>query len=582
MQKGYFPPEWVSKLKSKCDIVQVISSYLTVNKRGNVYWALCPFHHEKTPSFAIHEDEQFYHCFGCGEGGDVIKFVQNMESITYRQAMEKLAEKVGLELPEVSDGEKIAKEKKERDEILFALNSAKDIYKENLYKETAKKAQEYVKSRKFKKSDLDNFNIGYANGNTIVNDLMKKGVSESTLLKSGIAGRDEKFGKLYDKLANRLIFPVLNSFGECLGFSGRILEKTDFKAKYKNTEQTVVFDKGSCVYAIDLLKQVKRNGQLKNVIVVEGQIDVIMMHSNGFKTAVASMGTAFTEKHAVAVHRFSDDVTLLYDGDGAGEKATLRTIGILEKEGLNVKVARLPKGQDPDEFLKFNGSEKMETLLENAVSPVEYKLNLLKEKNDISRPDGKSNYLKQAFEIINEIETFSEKDVYLKLISSATGIPIDILRRDCASSKIEKKNETEIVQNLQGDDANIKSVKYVIQSILKGETFSKIDFDIKEYLVNPVHISVLEKYKEFGSLEKLIENATPEEKAFIDDVMEYESPAKGKDYLDQCAWKIVEQTLRVKQQILSQQYKDAKDYDERKEIAEKLNKIIVKLSQRRI
>lgn len=582
MQKGYFPPEWVSKLKSKCDIVQVISSYLTVNKRGNVYWALCPFHHEKTPSFAIHEDEQFYHCFGCGEGGDVIKFVQNMESITYRQAMEKLAEKVGLELPEEYDGEKIAKEKKERDNVLYALNLAKEIYKSNLYKETAKKAQEYVKSRKFKKSDLDNFNIGYANGNTVIYELLKKGVSENTLIKAGIAGRDEKTKKLYDKLSNRLIFPVLNSFGECLGFSGRILEKADYKAKYKNTEQTIVFDKGASVYAIDLLKQAKRNGELKDIIVVEGQIDVIMMHSNGFKSAVASMGTAFTEKHAVAIHRFSDDVILLYDGDSAGEKATLRTIGILEKEGLNVKVAKLPKGQDPDEFLKFNGAEKMKKLLENAVSPVEYRLRLLEEQNDISRSDGKANYLKQAFEIINKIDTFSEKDVYLKLISAATSIPIDILRRDCASSKVEKRDEKEKIESVSNEDANIKSIKYVIQSILKGENFSKIDFDIKEYLVNPIHISVLEKFKEYGSFEKLIENATPEERTFINDVMEYESPANGKDYLDQCAWKIVEQTLRIKQQILSQQYKDAKDYGERKEIAEKLNKIIVKLSQRRI
>lgn len=270
MQKRYYPSKFVEEVKSKNDILQIISSYITTTKRGNAYWALCPFHHEKTPSFAINEEEQYFHCFGCGEGGDVIKFVQMIESVSYADAIEKLANRAGLDLPNNANHDDIIMEKKEKDSILKALNLAMKIYEKNLYLPKAKLAQEYVKLRNFKKSDLERFHIGYSFNNEIIKNLLDNGIDKNIILKAGIGG--EQNGKLYDKISGRLVFPVLNSFGECVGFSGRILINDKTKAKYKNTEQTIVFDKSSCVYAINLLKDEKRTGSLDYIILVEGQI----------------------------------------------------------------------------------------------------------------------------------------------------------------------------------------------------------------------------------------------------------------------------------------------------------------------
>ncbi len=582
MQKIYFSPEWVSELKSKADIVRILSDYLQLNKKGNIYWALCPFHHEKTPSFAINDDGQFYHCFGCGEGGDVINFIEKIESVSYIEALEIIAKKVGMELPQEGNGEKIIKEKNEKNEILKILNEALKIYKKNLYLESAKNAQEYVKSRNFKKSDLENFNIGYANGNAIVYDLLKLGFKKEYLIKSGIAGEDDQTGKLYDKLANRLIFPVLNSYGECIGFSGRILEKSSVRAKYKNTQQTLVFDKGNSVYAIDLLKESKRKGELKEIILVEGQIDVITMHSHGFNNTVASLGTSLTEKHANVLSRLCNDIIIIYDGDSAGEKATLRSIDILKKENFNIKVVKLPENCDPDEYLRKYGAESLRNLINNAVSPVEYKLNLLREKLNLNSPNGKSIYLKKSFEIIKEVETYSERDIYLNIINKESGVPIDILRKDFEkeTNKKELKKEQNVL--ILKEDGNIKAVKFVLGAILNKEDFTKGQNYLKNYLINPIYLNLLEKFERFGDIEKLLLNSNEEEKIFIKDIIQNYSKGLGKDYYDQCVWKIKEATLKLKQQMLSEQYKNSTSNEERKIIAIKLNEIIKELSERKI
>ncbi len=246
MQNRKLPSEWLNELKSKNDIVNTISSYIPVIRKGRQYWARCPFHHEKTPSFAINEEGQYYHCFGCGESGDVITFVEKMESISTGDAIRRLAEKAGLEVPMLEDGEKIAQKKKEKDKALEALNLTKDFYIKNLYDPSAKVAQEYIKKRKLKKSDLDRFQIGYANENTIIDYLASKGISKETMLSAGIIGEFD--GKYYDHIYNRLAFPILNTYGDCIGFSGRLLENNSEKAKYKNTSQTIAHPFTELIY----------------------------------------------------------------------------------------------------------------------------------------------------------------------------------------------------------------------------------------------------------------------------------------------------------------------------------------------
>ncbi|MDD4110966.1 MAG: CHC2 zinc finger domain-containing protein, partial [Clostridia bacterium] len=267
MQSRKLPSDWLSELKSKNDIVTTISSYIPVVKKGRQYWARCPFHNEKTPSFSINEEGQYYHCFGCGESGDVITFVQKMESISTGDAIRKLAEKAGLEMPMLEDGEKIAEKKKRKDESIKALNLTKNFYIKNLYEPSAKLAQEYVKKRGFKKSDLDRFQIGYSNGNSIMKYLESNKIDREIMLEAGII--TEIDGNAYDHIYNRLAFPIINTYGDCIGFSGRILENNPEKAKYKNTSQTILFDKGSTIYGINLLKEEKKKGNLDKIILVE-------------------------------------------------------------------------------------------------------------------------------------------------------------------------------------------------------------------------------------------------------------------------------------------------------------------------
>lgn len=587
MQNRKLPSDWLNELKSKNDIVTTISSYIPVIKKGRQYWARCPFHHEKTPSFAINNEGQYYHCFGCGESGDVITFVEKMESISTGDTIRKLAEKAGLEMPMLEDGAKIAQKKKEKDNALQALNLAKEFYIKSLYEPSAKIAQEYIKKRKFKKSDLDRFQIGYANGNGVINYLTEKGISKENMISAGIINDID--GRLYDHIYNRLAFPIINTFGDCIGFSGRILENNSEKAKYKNTAQTIVYDKSSSIYGIHLLKEAKRKGQLEQIILVEGQIDVIIMHSFGFNTTVASLGTAFTEKHADQLKRISENLVLLFDGDSAGEKAALRAIELLKPFDFNLKVARLPKEYDPDDYLRENGAEGMKKIISSAKTPIEYQLDLFKESGDLSKAEDNSSYIRKSLNLISTLATMSEREIYLKIISQNSGVPLDILRRDSSYVNEEnlKKEGKEVL--ISAENGNIKAIKYVLLSIIRNETFAQLNFDIKKYLFNPIFKNILLCFEEIDKNNKtnetvqteLLNNLDNEEKQFIVELLEIDySP--NKDYFNQCVWKIIEVTLKMKQQVLNEEYKNSENREERLKIAQELSDIVNKLKTKNI
>ena len=371
MQNGY-QTDWLDELKRRSNIVTVISKYVRLEHKGRKYWGCCPFHNEKTPSFCIDEDEGFYHCFGCKESGDVITFVEKMESCDFMDAVKILAEQNHMDLPEINHAnEDVMKKKEEKERVLKVLEEAYKHYVANLYLSSAKKAQDYIKSRGFTKRELDDFKIGYSNSWTeIITYLKSKGFSYDDMVKAGIAVKKDD-GNYFDAMGNRLIFPIFNSFNECIGFSARVLEKSDF-AKYKNTAETIVFQKNKVVFGINLLKKLKQEGLLKKIIFVEGQIDVIAMHRAGFRETVACLGTALTENHAKELKKLCDSAILCFDGDGAGIKATLRSIEILRQAGFNIKIATLPEGLDPDEVLKKQGKDKMEEYLNNSLSVMDY------------------------------------------------------------------------------------------------------------------------------------------------------------------------------------------------------------------
>ena len=575
MQKFYYPADWYAELKQRNDIVSTVGAYITLNRKGRQYWACCPFHHEKTPSFTVNEEGQYYHCFGCGESGNSVDFVMKMESCDRDRAIEIMAQKVGMKMPEnMGDASIIEMQKKEKTEILKALNLAKEHYKNNLYQTFAKDAQNYLKKRNFRKSDLDNFEIGYAHRNEIVSYLKNNNISFEIMQKAGIAGVSN--GKEFDYQSDRLVFPILNSYEETVGFSGRIVLADDSRAKYKNTAQTPVFDKSSCVYGIHIVKKVKKEKPIDKIIIVEGQIDVIKMNSNGFSPTVASLGTAFTAKHARELKRFCDNVVLLFDGDGAGIKAAERAINILVEQGLNVKVARLPKGYDPDEYLKTFGKEKMQKLLNSAKHYVEYLLEVTREQFNLNEPNEKSNCVKSSLKIISALKTSSEQEIYLKLLANSLGVALETLRKDI--SKSDKQIEVEENKNvlIKQEDGNIKAIKYILLALYKNLSFISKKSSLKKYISHPIYQSLYEKLlRNYQGEEEL--NLDSEEKDIFDKVLELDEKILSENFYDECAFKIFENYMKVWQQVLSDKYKETSETEERKQISAEIAKIIAKL-----
>lgn len=571
----YFKEDFYAELKQRNDIVSVVSSYITLKRKGRQYFACCPFHHEKTPSFAINEEGQYYHCFGCGESGSVVDFVMKMENVDRTKAIEILAERAGMKIPDnFGDEKKIEKQKKEKAEMLKALNLAKEFYKSALYEKSAKIAQEYLKKRKFKKSDLDNFEIGYARRNDVVDYLKKNGISFEVMKKAGIVGQQDN--RYYDFISDRLVFPILNSFGECLGFSGRILVKSDEKAKYKNTAQTPVFDKGSCVYGVHLFKKFKQTANIDKIIIVEGQIDVIMMNSNGISPTVACMGTAFTEKHAKELKRFCDNIVLCFDGDAAGQKATIRAIDILTAAGLNVKVARL-KGYDPDEYINTFGKEKMQELIDNAKYYVDYLIENTLEKYDLKKPEEKADAALECLNIIAKLNSASKEEIYIKYLSKTLNIAYETLLMDF--NKLNRKNEvkkenTKVLKQTQ--DGNIKAIKYILLALYKNLDVVRGKAFLRNYIYNPIHQKIYDEIVKHNVSGKEFE-FSEEEQTELNEILALDESLLTEKFINECTTKVAEDYLKTMQQILSEEYKETENLTRRQEISKEILEIIKKL-----
>ena len=574
LSKGY-SAEFIEKLKAKNDIVSVISKYVHVEKKGRNYWACCPFHIEKTPSFCINEYDNYYHCFGCKESGDVITFMMKYENLEYPEAVEELAKMAGIEVPKYAGDEKFFERKKEKDNLLGILELTKEHYKENIYKIEAKKAQEYIKKRGLGRHELENFELGYSlNYSDIVKHLTSKGKKLEDIKKAGVI----EIGKTpYDPLAERLIFPIVNANGDCVGFSARDLSG-ESQAKYKNTPATPVFDKSRTVYGINLVKKQKQSEGIPNIIIVEGQIDVIAMHKAGFKQTVACLGTAFTFEHTKELKRYTENIVLCFDGDNAGTKASLRAIPILEMAGLNVRVVMLPDGKDPDEYLKEHGAEKLQELISNAVPATDFKILSAKKKYNISVPAEKTKFVAEALTVLRELKTEAEKDVYLKVIKDISGVPLDVLRRDL-SGQAPKENQ-EIVPQKQNSVLD-KASLYVLASMLHHEEFAVVKFDLLKILTseNQKKLYALIKDKECKGetlyITSVFEYFDVEHEPEIAEIINYNFDAikDKKQYFEECLWTMVENYLKEKQKHLTIMFKEASSQEERKKILEELNNI---------
>ena len=584
MQKGY-SSAWIDELKRKSDIINVVSKYVRLEQKGRKYWGCCPFHSEKTPSFCV-DPEGFYHCFGCKEGGDVIRFVEKMENCDFMDAVKVLAEACHMEIPELSGiDEGIIKKKEEKDRILKVLDAAYKHYEKNLYLPTAKKAQEYIKQRGFTKRELDNFKIGYSSSWTdLITHLKSQGFSIKDMLSAGLIANKEGSQNYYDVMGGRLIFPIFNSFNECIGFSARILEKSDY-AKYKNTSETPVFQKNKVVFGINLLRKLRQEGDLKSIILVEGQIDVIAMHRAGFKSTVACLGTALTENHAKELKKLCDDVIICFDGDGAGIKAAIRSIDILRDAGFNIRVACLPEGKDPDEILKSEGSEGLGKYIEGAVAIMDFLIKIEAKKFDLSKSDQRGKFAKAVIAHLKKLETGAMQEPYLDKLWQMTNIPVDVLRRDLlnlGSTKIEPQKKEEKVLTVR-ENGNIKAEKFVLASILHKMDYVDSKIDYKKLLPNRLEIiNIVTSGKKISALydEYDIEN-----NPFLQDIIYFNfEEFKGIDqkYFYECVWSLAEEILKEKQQEISKRFSSSRDSEERKAIMQEMQDIMKRIRDKNL
>ena len=590
MANSGFSTEWKEELKSRSDIVSTISKYMKLDRKGKNYWGLCPFHYEKTPSFCINEVDQFYKCFGCGESGDVITFVKKFEGVDFMGAVEILAKNAGMELPKLENNQDLIKQKKEKEQVLQALRQAAIYYNKTLKSAEGKVCLDYLKNRGVSDQSITRFGMGYSKDfESMKNHLLKLGFSEDILKKAGLIDVGSN-GKTYDSFAQRLTFPLINTYGEVIGFSARIIEDKPF-AKYKNSAQTIVFDKSRVIFGINLIKKMRNelHGNLPRIILVEGQLDVVSMHQSGFTNTVACLGTALTPLHAKELKKMTDNIILLLDGDSAGQKATMRSIDILKPNGLSVKVAVLPDKLDPDEFLKKYSKDDMTSLLDNAIEAVDYQLQTIAKNYDLTSNEQKANYIKSALNLIRSLETDAEKNIYLENVRKLTNIPVDVLRQDLHNinpepkSQIAEKEQKEAIKNFE-KDAFIVADKFILASLLYRKPWANLgDCDDITFILPDAN--TLFDYIKSSSPDKpalvsgVFDRIDVENSPFIQNVINctFNEETAKKVWTD-CLSKNKQRKLLMLKDKLEQQLPNS-DVDGRKEIAKQLFEIDIKLAK---
>ncbi|AAM24950.1 MAG: DNA primase [Caldanaerobacter subterraneus] len=438
--------ESIEKVIEANDIVDVISDYVELKRAGKEFRGLCPFHREKTPSFMVSPTKQVYHCFGCNASGNVVTFIMDIENLSFKEAIEFLAERAGIPLEEVDLSEEEAKRKKIIEEIYRVNKIAALFFHRKLFSEEGVKALEYLKSRGLSSTTIKKFGIGYAPSNDdLLNFLKGKGYKENFLSKAGLVVY--KSGKYYDRFKDRVMFPIIDVRGNVVGFGGRALD--DSLPKYLNTPETEIFKKGKTLFAINFAKKTQDD----KFIIVEGYMDAISLHQAGIDCAVASLGTALTEDQARLIKRYKKNVVIAYDADEAGVNATLRGLDILEKLNINIKVLSIPEGKDPDEFIKKEGSEAFRRLVENAESLIEFKSKIFKKGFDFEKVEDRIIYVKKIASEIAKISDEVKREVYISAAAKTAQIPENAVR-----TEVDRfvKRETEKKQKFMYRTGNIR------------------------------------------------------------------------------------------------------------------------------
>ncbi len=476
--------EFLTELRDKTDIEDLIGSYVELKRRGRLSKGLCPFHSEKTPSFTVYPDTQSYYCFGCGKGGDVITFIREIENLDYVESVKFLAERAGLNMPDDNYDDTLSKKKRR---MLIINKEAARFFHNYMMSPQGKAGLDYWLGRGLTLSTIRHFGLGYApdDWSTLIHYMKSKGFSELELYEANLAKKSEK-GRYYDNFRNRVMTPIIDLRGNIIAFGGRVLD--DSKPKYVNTSDTLVYKKSLAVFALNFAK----NSGEDSLILCEGYMDVISLHQAGFTNAVAGLGTALTDEQVRLISRYCDKVYLSYDNDGAGHEAMEKAISKFENTGLLISPLTLQGGKDPDEIIKKFGAERFRSILNGASNEVEYKLLECKKGLDISSDDGRIKYLRRAVPILAKLQNAIEKDVYAARLSEELGVSKDaiMLQMKDEERRLFRQTKKMDFQNLQkeldphagnkgkGDSAKagirlFKAEEMVVTSLLKNPDFLK-------------------------------------------------------------------------------------------------------------
>ncbi len=445
---AYYSQEFIEEVKNANDIVDVVSQYVTLKRQGTTYFGTCPFHREKTPSFAVASDKQIYHCFGCGEGGNIFRFIMKVENIGYKEAIEFLAERAKIALPTDNFMENGISE----DELRMREYHKNQMYEINktagrfFYKNIAKseQAKKYIVDRKISIDTIKKFGIGFAlDNNGLYKELKEKGFHEEDMVATGLIGKHEK-GFYYDKFKNRLMFPIFDVRGRVVAFGGRALgshEELKEKRipKYVNSPENLIYTKGKHLYGLNLAK--KSQGKMKRILVVEGYMDVLSPHQAGVTNVVASLGTALTEGQGKLLKQYAEEVVLSYDSDAAGQKAILRGIDVMQSLGVMVSVLQMEGAKDPDEYVLKYGAERFEKLINNSISAVEYKVRALKKEYNLQDTSEKIRFLNKMAEILAKVGNNVERDIYIENLVKEVGVGKEAIQAEVERYLFKPKQE---------------------------------------------------------------------------------------------------------------------------------------------
>ena len=420
----YYSDELVEEVRARNDIVDVVAGYVKLQKKGSNHWGLCPFHNEKSPSFSVSGPKQMYYCFGCGAGGNVYTFLMNYENYTFPEAVKALADRAGVKLPEGDDSDQVRQRESRRARLLEVNKAAAGFFYYQLRAPRGEIGLNYLKRRELTDESMHRFGLGYAgkSGVELVQYLRQKGFEDELIKEAGLASNSERHG-LTGQFWNRVMFPIQDINNRVIGFGGRVMG--DGEPKYLNSPETPVFDKRRNLYGLNHARAAKCG----NIILCEGYMDVIAMHQAGFTQAVASLGTAFTSEQAGLLHRYTDNVLLAYDSDGAGVKAALRAIGILREAGLTGKVINMQPYKDPDEFMKALGKTAFQERIDNAENSFFFEIRILAGQFDMNDPEEKTKFHREIAKKLCEFSEDVERDNYLQAVADKYLIGIDNLRK---------------------------------------------------------------------------------------------------------------------------------------------------------